>query len=365
MTTVALAAAAGSFVLSALLTLIVRAVARRRHWVDRPGGHKSHVAPIAMCGGVAIFWAIALPTLGGVLGVRGALAAHATDWLPTFLQPHLPGIGEQLPLLALLLGGAFVLHVVGLVDDFKPLGPGIKFAVQFAVAFALAVFGKIRAGEALGAAPAVLITALWFVVIINAFNFLDNMDGLSAGVGALVAAFLAIAAAGSGQIFVPALAWVVVGALLGFLVFNFSPATIFMGDAGSLVIGYFLALLTVLATYYDPDQQLEPMGVLVPPVVLAVPLYDVASVIRLRAGDSPFRGDRRHFSHRLVRSGMTPRAAVLTIYLATAATSVSAIFLPHLDWPHGLLMVGQCVCVVLIIAILESRVGTAHHAPRG
>ena len=159
----------------------------------------------------------------------------------------------------------------------------------------------------------------------------------------------------SGQVFVPILAWVMVGALLGFLIFNFSPASIFMGDAGSLVIGYLLSVLTILTTYYDPSRNLMPLGILVPVVVLAVPLYDVTSVVihRIRAGDSPFKGDWRHFSHRLVKKGMTRRGAVLTIYLATAATGLPAIVLPHVGWGLAMLLLTQCLCVVLMIAILE------------
>jgi UDP-GlcNAc:undecaprenyl-phosphate GlcNAc-1-phosphate transferase len=128
-----------------------------------------------------------------------------------------------------------------------------------------------------------------------------------------------------------------------------------MGDAGSLVIGYFLGVITVLTTFYDPSQKLTPLGVLVPILVLAVPLYDVFSVVihRIRLGSSPFRGDRRHFSHRLVKNGLSQRGAVLTIYLATAATGLPAIVVPRVDWTSAALLAGQCVCVVLMIAILE------------
>ena len=128
-----------------------------------------------------------------------------------------------------------------------------------------------------------------------------------------------------------------------------------MGDAGSLVIVYLMSVLTIFTTFYDPEQNLTPLGVIVPLVVLAVPLYDVISVVihRLRAGDSPFRGDWRHFSHRLVKRGMTPRGAVLTIYLATAATGLPAIVLPRVGWTFACLLLVQCFCVVAMIAILE------------
>jgi len=151
-----------------------------------------------------------------------------------------------------------------------------------------------------------------------------------------------------------------VGACAGFLLYNFSPATIFMGDAGSLPLGFLMGLLTILTTYYDPSKHLSPVGVVVPLLVLAVPLYDVVSVVihRHRAGQSPLRGDRRHFSHRLVRRGLTTRGAVLTIYLATASTGLPAILLPTADWSMAVLLMVQCLCGVGIIAILEHAGGT-------
>jgi UDP-GlcNAc:undecaprenyl-phosphate GlcNAc-1-phosphate transferase len=354
------AAIGGSFVLAAILCLIVRAAAQRIGFVDRPGGHKEHAAPVALGGGVAIFLAVALPAACGGVLARWALSAGAPAWLPAYVHPHLSGIAEKLPLLLVIIAGGLVLHVLGLIDDARPLGPWTKLAVEVVVALVLAWGFQLRAGEALGPAASTALTVLWIVLIVNAFNFLDNMDGLSAGVAAIAAAIFAGTAMISGQIFVPTLAWVLVGTLLGFLVFNFAPARLFMGDAGSMVIGYFLAILTILTTYYDPAQQTQPVAVFVPLIVLAVPLYDVISVIvhRLRAGESPFRGDRRHFSHRLFNRGMNTRYAVLTIYLATAATGLPAMLLPHATWFRAVIIFAQCVCVVCIIAILE-------HVPSG
>ncbi|HRX84510.1 MAG TPA: MraY family glycosyltransferase [Phycisphaerae bacterium] len=364
MWTIVAAAIVGSFILSILMCLVVRGVTRRIGFVDRPGGHKEHAAPVALGGGVAIFLTVLAPVLCGTLLARWALAAGTPAWVPAYLHPHLPGIAEKLPLLAAILAGALVLHVVGLIDDVRPLGPWSKLAVEIVVAAVLAWGFGVRAGEALGPPAAVVLTVGWIVLIVNAFNFLDNMDGLSAGVAAIAAAIFAGTAMMTGQIFVPTLAWVLVGGLLGFLVFNFAPASMFMGDAGSMVIGYFLAVLTVLTTYYDPGQHGQPVGVFVPVIVLAVPLYDVISVVihRLKAGESPFRGDRRHFSHRLFNRGMSTRYAVLTIYLATAATGLPAMLLPHATWFSAILIFAQTVCVVLIIAILE-HVPTKHRAP--
>lgn len=352
---IVLCALGGSFLLALIATWIVRGLSRRIGFLDKPGGHKAHARPVALGGGIGILVAMWLPVVGGTL-FAWAMQANPPEWVPHLLRTHLEGIASKLPVVLGLAAGALILHIVGLVDDRRPLGPGVKFAVQGAVAMMVAGLLGVRVMEALSAPLSVGLTVLWIVAITNAFNFLDNMDGLSAGVGAIAAAVFAVAAMNAGQVFVPVMAWVAAGALLGFLAFNFAPATIFMGDAGSLVIGYTLAVLTILTTYYDPDQGLLPLGVLVPLLVLAVPIYDAISVVvrRIWHGQSPFIGDRRHFSHRLVDRGMRPSRAVLTIYLATAATALPAIILPRLHWAEAGLMLVQCICVVVMIAVLEA-----------
>jgi len=355
MVTMIVLAVGGPFVLGVLATMLVRSRALRRGFVDRPGGHKQHGEPVALGGGIAVFAAVVLPLLAAVLVAVVFARNGSPAWVPELMCRYRDGITEKLPVLLSILGGGLVLHVVGLVDDFRPLGPAVKFSAQFAVAFAVVLGLDLRLLTVLPTVASVGLTVLWIVLITNAFNFLDNMDGLAAGVAAIAAVIFAAAALLAGQLFVPLLALILAGALLGFLPFNFAPARIFMGDAGSMVVGYLLAVLTILTTFYDPDRGLQPFGVLVPVVVLAVPLYDVASVCwhRLRAGDSVFRGDRRHFSHRLTRRGMSVPTAVLTIYLATATTAMSALILPRSDWPMACVVFAQCICVVLIIAILE------------
>ncbi|MFQ5589598.1 MAG: glycosyltransferase family 4 protein [Phycisphaerae bacterium] len=352
---VVLGAILGPFTIAVLLTHLIRAQARRTGFVDHPTGHKGHGSPIALGGGIALLLAIAGPILCATAGAWMLNDGSPRQWLPLLVRTHLEGIAAKFPSVLAIIAGAVVLHLVGLADDRRALGPWVKLAVQIAVAAFIAGPMGIRAVEALPTPLSVAVTVAWIVLITNAFNLLDNTDGLSAGVAAIVAAIFAIAAMSAGQIFVPVMACVMVGALLGFLVYNFAPASIFMGDAGSLVIGYLLAVLTVLTTFYDPRRHLTPFGVLVPIVVLAVPLYDVISVVvhRIRAGANPFVGDMRHFSHRLINRGMTARGAVLTIYLATTATGLPAIVLAKVDWPVAILLLVQCLCVVGMIAILE------------
>jgi UDP-GlcNAc:undecaprenyl-phosphate GlcNAc-1-phosphate transferase len=348
----------GPFIVSLLATRAVRGWARRIGFVDVPSGHKRHGAPVALGGGIALVISICGPILLGAIAAVFLRRDGAPAWVPDLLKTHLDGIASKLPVVAAIVVGAIILHIVGLIDDRRPLGPWSKLAAQAVVALFTVWPVGIRAMEVLPAPLSIALTVFWIVLITNAFNFLDNMDGLSAGVAAIAATIFAVASMNAGQVFVPVMAFVVVGGLLGFLCFNFSPATIFMGDAGSLVIGYLMGVLTVLTTFYDPGRNLTPLGVIVPLVVLAVPLYDVTSVVihRLRAGESPFHGDWRHFSHRLVKRGMTPRGAVLTIYLATTATALPAIVLPKVDWLSAALLLVQCLCVVAMIAILEHTV---------
>jgi UDP-GlcNAc:undecaprenyl-phosphate GlcNAc-1-phosphate transferase len=251
--------------------------------------------------------------------------------------------------------------VLGLIDDRRNLGAVAKLAVQIAVATGVVVFAEVRVLTMAGPALSIAATILWLVGIINAFNFLDNADGLSVGVAAICAAALLAATVQMEQMFVTAWLCVLLGAMLGYLPYNYPPASTFMGDSGSLVIGYFLGVLTCLTTYVRPDAPVALGSLLMPVVLMAVPLYDMASVVflRLRRGESIWRGDQRHFSHRLIGRGMTPTAAILTIYLCTAGTAIAASLLPHVDNVGAALVAGQTVLILLIIAVLEygGRVG--------
>jgi UDP-GlcNAc:undecaprenyl-phosphate GlcNAc-1-phosphate transferase len=198
--------------------------------------------------------------------------------------------------------------------------------------------------------------------MINSFNMLDNMDALSGGVATIAASFLAIMlltspdpSGGQPQIFVALMLFVMVGGLLGFLFHNWPPAKIFMGDAGSYFIGFWIAVATLLATYAG-YQGKTPHAVVAPLVVMAVPLYDMTSVIfiRLREGRSPFEADKRHFSHRLVDLGMTKKQAVLTIYLATATCSLSALLLPRVDLAGAGIIVVSTGLILGLVTMLES-----------
>jgi UDP-GlcNAc:undecaprenyl-phosphate GlcNAc-1-phosphate transferase len=328
--------------------------------LDKPSGHKAHTTPVPLLGGSAIFAAVCLPVVAASLAAMFWGASGAPHWMSEAMKEHIPGAAAKAPMALGILGAAFVLHVMGLVDDRKAMGPWAKLAVQILTAAGVVVFCDVRVLRIAGPTVSCAVSILWLVTITNAFNFLDNIDGLSAGVAAICAAALLGAAMSLGQLFVSAWLCLLIGALLGFLPFNFAPASSYMGDAGSMVIGFLLGVLSCLTTYVQPDRGFTVYGMLAPVVLMAVPLYDVVSVVilRIRAGQNPVAGDRRHFSHRLLRRGMTVRGAVLTVYLCTAATAIAASLLPHVStWIAAAMIFAQTGLIVMVIALLESSGG--------
>lgn len=343
--------------LSALATSFTRRLAFKTGMIDRPAGHKGHSTPTPLLGGCAIFLAIVLPLMLVLAVARYWACTNVPAWMPADLAVNLPGAAAMAPSALIILAGALVLHVIGLVDDRKALGPWLKLIAELAVCSLVVAFvPKVRILTAAGGPISAVLTVLWMVTITNAFNFMDNMDGLSAGVAAICAAALLGAAASLGQIFVSGWLCLLLGALVGFLPFNFNPARTFMGDAGSLIIGYFLSVLSVMTTYVAPGHAYYLYGIFVPVVLMAIPIYDMVSVITLRLRDrkNPMVGDRRHFSHRLVRRGMSVRTAVLTIYLCTGGTAIAASLLPRVDNVGAVLIFIQTLAILLVVALLES-----------
>jgi UDP-GlcNAc:undecaprenyl-phosphate GlcNAc-1-phosphate transferase len=355
-----------SFIISWLLTALMIRVAPRLGFVDKPGQHKTHRDAKPLGGGVAMYWAVAVPMLAGLIVVNFFDPALVRRFISHPDVVSLISGGQAQTKLSLgMLGAMLVLHALGLADDRRALGPFIKLFVQLALAAALVLAFDMRVLTVLdtiglGRWPSVLITVLWIAGITNAFNFLDNMDGLSAGVAAVCATSFLVTTVLIEQWFVAATLALLLGALLGFLCWNFPPARIFMGDSGSLVIGFVLGVLTIRTTYLPPNRNFGAgwYSVLAPVIVLALPLYDliVVSIIRLARGKSPFVGDTNHFSHRLVARGMSRRTAVLCLYLVTAATAIAAILLPYVTTTFAAMLIfAQTLLVLGVVALLEQH----------
>jgi UDP-GlcNAc:undecaprenyl-phosphate GlcNAc-1-phosphate transferase len=238
------------------------------------------------------------------------------------------GFDKEAVPLAAILGGALGMLLIGLLDDRFELRPAVKFSGQFLVALLVAA-GGVRVTLFV---PSVWfhygVTILWIVSVVNAFNFMDNMDGLCTGLGVIGAWCFGIISASQGQFLVAATCFLVTGALAGFLPYNFPRAGAFLGDAGSHLTGYLMAVLAILPHYYTVKHP-QRRAVLTPLLVLALPLVDLARVVLLRwkMGKPFYVGDTNHLSHWLARQGLSRTRAVLVIWLAAAALGALACFL--------------------------------------
>ena len=345
-----------SAALSCAITPVIRRFASVLGLVDYPGHRKVHVQPTPRGGGIAIFLGFAIP----VVTVVVACLMSGSSYLAG-IDAVVEAIHETPDRLSQFLAigiGACVLFLTGLADDRWNLSWKFRLGLQLTVAIGVVASG-VRATVFVGQPWfGFLATVLWILVLTNAMNFLDNMDALSAGIG--VIASLIFAAILIVMVRIPA--WSVAapllllaGSLIGFLVWNRPPASIFMGDCGSNLIGFLLATLTVMGTFYESSGSKHVM--LAPLCVMAVPLYDFCSVILIRLSQrrSPFHGDKSHFSHRLVELGMQPANAVLTIHLTTLMTGLGGLLLYKVpDWIGATLVVSLIFCILSVIAILET-----------
>lgn len=308
----------------------IRSAALALGFVDMPAQRKLHVAPMPLLGGVGIF--------GGAIIV---LAIYFYD------NSRILGI----------LVAATLVAAVGLIDDRRALPPLVKFSGQ-ALAFVIVIALGLRVQLPIPPVANYVLTFLWLAALSNAVNFLDNMDGLCAGVSGIAAAYIALLAALSGQFLVAPMAAAIFGACLGFLRYNFNPATIFMGDAGSLLLGFVLAVLTLQLRFPANSNLVTWM---VPVFLVGLPLFDLAlvTVSRLRRRVNPLTtAGKDHTSHRLTRVGFTVRETVLILYLMQAAFGLVSIFVTQAGILEGYLMGGAVALVALYFLVWFER-----HAP--
>ena len=237
---------ASACVISAAGTIAAMKLARKWGFIDLPSPDRFHKTPTPLLGGVAIFAGIVIPTVVVVILAAIWHATGAPTWLEDSIKVHIPGVLYRLPLVVTILVGGLLLCIIGLIDDKKPLGPWLKLTAQLFIAAGVVLIGKIRLLELAGEPISTIATILWLVLITNAINFMDNMDGLAAGVVVICSAALLASAAAAGQLFVAGWLCLILGASIGFLPFNFPPAKIFMGDAGSLFLGFNAAVVILM-----------------------------------------------------------------------------------------------------------------------
>jgi UDP-GlcNAc:undecaprenyl-phosphate/decaprenyl-phosphate GlcNAc-1-phosphate transferase len=321
-----------SALLSVLLTPLCLRLALQHGLLDHPGTHKGHASPVPYLGGLAMVAALSF-----------AVTAAAV------LRPPPSKLDELISVLAIALG----LSIIGLIDDLRGLGAIVRLLAEIGAGvgvWAIGVGVEFTGSEITNA----VVTVLWVVGITNAFNLLDNTDGLSAGVAAISAASFFIIADADAQYLVAGLAVALCGCAIGFLRHNYHPARIFMGDAGSLYLGFLLAYLGLKVRYPIPDNR----AFLVPLVVLAVPILDTSlvTITRILDGRSPFQGARDHVSHRLMRIGLPVRWAVGATYLASASLGVVALVISRIDVKSAYLLAGLVAALTLVTGLVLSRV---------
>ena len=318
-----------SVLVAALLTYAVRGVASKYGFVAKPKSDRWHKRPTAMLGGSAIF----LTTLLGY----AAFLPKTTEF-------------------NVVMAASSFLFIVGLLDDLLNIKPYQKLVGQLIGAAIVVGFGLVvplTGNELLD----IWITVFWLIGITNAVNLLDNMDGLAAGIAAIAAVSMAIAFAVNGQSSELLLMSVFIGALIGFLIFNFNPASIFMGDCGSLFVGFLLASSVLIGQVGGRSRGIFTI-LAVPVLILFVPIFDTTLVTILRKmwGRKASQGGRDHTSHRLVALGLSERAAVLMIYGFAVSAGLLSLLVSRLQATQSLVLIGVFTVVLTIIGVYLSKV---------
>jgi len=317
-----LAAFVGALVTSFFALPLWRAWCIRIGLVDDPGHRKIHNSPIPLAGGLAVLTGLLVPLVIATFLLKFNLFGEATT------APLLHGLSKRAWQLAAIAFGGIGMTILGLLDDKQELDPLQKFAGQLLIALIVPCSGVRITLFIPNLAVSHCVTILWLLTVINAFNFMDNMNGLCSGLGYIGAGFFALIAAFHGQYLVTIIALLTCGALLGFLPYNFPKARAFLGDSGSHLVGYLLAILAILPHFINRDQP-NRLAIISPLLVLAVPLGDLAWVvlIRWRKGQPFYVGDTNHLSHRLVRAGLSTTTAVMMIWLIALAIGTTSLLL--------------------------------------
>jgi UDP-GlcNAc:undecaprenyl-phosphate GlcNAc-1-phosphate transferase len=336
----------GSLVLALLATPVVIWLARRVGAVDRPGIRTVHKLPIPRIGGVAIFLS-AMAMIVSVIFVNNNIGQ--AFW------------AVRLQLTA-LLGSATLIFAVGLVDDLKGLPARVKFMAELLAALTLCLVGVRISNIALTDQWVLplgewgwLLTVLWVVGITNAVNLSDGLDGLAAGVSAIACGVIAIFAIHGGNAIMGVLMLAMLGSLSGFLFFNFNPAKVFMGDCGSLFLGFTIASASVMCT----TKSAALVGLALPALALGIPIFDtlLSMLRRFLERRSLFAPDRSHFHHRLLDLGLQQRHAVMAIYLVTLIATGLGLFMMLSGSISSLVIFG---CVLLLLVLVFRGVGAVH-----
>jgi len=339
---------------SMVFTHICRKLALKTGFIDKPASqkHKAHQNAIPLLGGLAICLSVIATVIFGYV-IAGSLQK---SFINKEVLNAIPGIHNiSMRILAIALGGIIAVSA-GIYDDKFNMSAKMKLLAQFLAALIAVVFGKVEI-SAFISSPVLswAISIFWIVLIMNAINFFDNMDGLAAGTATIAFALFSITAAMHGQYFVATLGAAFTGATLGFWFFNHSPAVIFMGDSGSLLLGYMLAIISCMVTYYKVNSGDSPFSILIPLFILAIPLFDTVAVviIRLKNKKHIYIGDNNHISHRFLKMGLSRKTSVFIVHLLVLTIGMSVLPLLWSDEKTTAVSLLQAFTILLIISILQ------------
>jgi UDP-GlcNAc:undecaprenyl-phosphate GlcNAc-1-phosphate transferase len=313
------------------LTPAVRTLATRLRFLDYPSHKKIHLTPTPLMGGIAV----ALASL--------AAAAAALALIRCPYSARIVGF----------LSGGLMVVVLGLADDANGMRPRVKLAGQTAAAAVMLLSGGVE-GLPLPLPIAIPLALFWMVGLMNAFNFLDNMDGITSGLAAIATFGIFALALGNDNMYIAIAAISVAGGALGFLRYNFAPASIFLGDAGSLFLGYVVGGLSLRAVAYAGAGS---SSLLIPVLMLGYPIFDalLVTVARLRDGRRLSQGGRDHSSHRLASLGLSARQTAATIYVISGALTGAAIYLARAGARHPGLAVATMIAATGGMLLLGLR----------
>ena len=340
------------FAVAWVLVPLVRDRAEALGLIDRPTlARKQHDRPIPRCGGLGIF-----PAFWGMLALNIALATLVVPrlgFLPEGIRALAANVGTKTGELEALFLGSFIIFALGLLDDRFNLPPVVRLAVQVMACVPL-LMGGVVLKVFLPPVIAWPLTVFWLVLLTNSFNFLDNMNGLTSGVSAIICGVMALIALLAQEWYMFLCFAMLGGAVTGFWRYNFPKASVFLGDSGSTHLGFLLGGLAILSTYYQEGVPTR-LPILIPLVVMGLPLFDTISVmwIRWSSGKPLMEGDTNHVSHRLVALGMSRTMAVVFLYGVALATGLAAIPLRNLDVAHGIVQVGVIFLIFFHLHWLE------------
>ena len=317
-----------SFIIGLVVTPLIIKLAYFKGWVVYPRDDRWHKSPTALMGGIGIFISFSLVML--------SLHLSAVNWM--------------------ICGAATVMFLVGLADDIWEVKPIVKLLAQIAGSFVLVYHGFMFGGGLLGWAG-IPLTFIWVIGITNAINLLDNMDGLAAGISSIVAVISGILALLNGNDALATMAFVIAGASGSFLCYNFKPAKIFMGDSGSLFLGFSLSFLSI-AVQGKQGSSSAILVLLIPISLMAIPIMDTTLVIikRLAAGRRIDQGGRDHTSHRLVGLGLSEKKAVLTLYSISGIWGILCVLMYKTHINNLLLCILMLAVFSVVFSIILSKV---------